>query len=168
MRSTKSAPLDSEEVLKEDHEALRNPYSSLIELLPISLIALAVLFRYLDIHWWPYFLITGGGLAAISYLFLSWYMFKVQRYVLFEVILSVLFGGVFAIGVTGIVFKIQSWEDADQLIRLAVYAGSSMTICAFILFIFHFRDDRASIFYRSLLSRLLVVTAILLRVYVEF
>ena len=168
MRSTKSAPLDSEEVLKEDNEALRNPYSSLLELLPISLIALSVLLRYLDMHWWPYFLITGGGLAAISYLFLSWYMFKVERYVLFEVLLSTLFGLVFTIGTTGIIFKIQSWESSDELIRLAVYGGAGMTVCAFILFIFHFRDDRASIFYRSLLSRLLVVTAILLRVYVEF
>ncbi len=159
-------PLDIEQVLEQTTERTRNPYSAFLELIPISVIGTAILLRYLGSNYWPHVLTIGAGMTITSYLFLSWYLLKVSRYVALEVFLSVLFGLLSSAGIIGILFKLFTAYDGNQLMITSMYGSLGMIGACFLLLIFHFRDSRASVFYRSILSRLFVLTMILFRMFI--
>ncbi len=161
---TQKKPLDAEEPF--DEELVEDPRAwrrSLLELIPLSLIVIAVLLHKYDLPYSSEFFILGGSLAALLYLMFSWYMFKVKRYEKLEVVLSILCGLIFPVGILGLVFKIESWTNASTIMWSAIYAGGALLAVSLVLFVFHIRDERAATFYRNLLARLLVFCALLIR-----
>jgi len=136
-----------------------------LELIPISVIALGLAFQYYNQTYWMETIIMGGALAAFIYCFFSWYLFKVEVYKPFEVILSIITGLLFPIGILGIVLKMKMYVFADQMITLALYGGLSICAVSLVFLAINLRNERTSNFYKGLLARVLILTVILLRTY---
>ena len=135
-----------------------------LEIIPIALLATGVFLRKVNSEYWPMVIFAGGSLAALIYLFFSWYLFKVNEYRLFEVIVSVLTGLFFSLSFLGLFFRFLSWEGGKTMLMVGMYGGLGLfAICAF-MFLFYLSDERASRFYQNILARLLVFTAILFSV----
>lgn len=160
--SNQKQPLDYEE--PENYVDPRSPrlrnLAFYLELIPLILIASGVYLRSINNNLSGILILSGGLIAGIMYLFFSWYLFKVEEYVFVEVLLSVLAGLIFAGLVFGVLFKIQSWEGAGQLIYFSMTGGLALCGVSFVLYLFQLGDPRSSRFYRKLLSRLLIFVAI--------
>ncbi|MFT5384421.1 MAG: hypothetical protein ACI8VT_000879 [Saprospiraceae bacterium] len=167
MSGSSKKPLDFEEVVKPAEERGSSQKGSLLELIPITLIVIGL---YLNNQGKPgasTMLILGGGLASLMYLLFSWYMFKVEEYKKSEIGLSILAGLVFPVGILGLVSYYESWPYATELINAALIGAGILFVISLILFIINFRNERASVFYRNLLTRLLVFGALLARLHPE-
>lgn len=156
-------PLDFEE--KEVPQSPRRRKGALLELIPIALIVIGLYMRNQGNDNGSEFLILGGALASLFYLLFSWYMFKVEEYKRGEVVLSVLVGLIFPLGILGLVCYYESWPYATQLINISLISAAGLFILCLGLFIYNFRDERASIFYRNILTRLLIFAALLVRLH---
>lgn len=166
MSESNKKPLDFDEVVEPVVKVEEDPRihrGSMLELIPISIIVLALVLRRYEMDYSSEVMIFGGGLAALLYLLFSWYMFKINRYQKLEIGLSVLCGLVFPVGILGLVAQYEGWRSASDLLLWALYAGASLFVVALFLFLFNIRDERASVFYRNLLARLLVFCALLIR-----
>jgi hypothetical protein len=165
MSESGKKPLDFDEVVKPESESKSPRKGSLLELIPIALIVIGL---YLNNQGKPgasTMMILGGGLASLMYLLFSWYMFKVEEYKKSEIILSILAGMIFPAGILGLVSYYESWPYATELINVALIGAGVLFVISLILFIVNFRNERASIFYRNLLTRLLVFAALLARLH---
>lgn len=158
-------PLDIDEVVPPQKEGKPKRKGSLLELIPISLIVIGLYLRNEGKSGASEMMILGGSLASLFYLLFSWYMFKVAEYKKMEVIVSILVGLIFPIGILGLVCYYESWEYATQLINIALISAGILFVGCLIFFIVNFRDERASIFYRNVLTRLLVFSALLVRLH---
>ena len=158
-------PLDSEEVIKPEKGGRSSRKGSLLELIPIALIVIGLYLKNQGNPIASTVLIIGGGLASLMYLLFSWYMFKVEEYQKNEIVLSILAGLTFPTGIIGLVSYYESWPFATQLINAALIGAGLLFVVSLILFIANFRNERASVFYRNLLTRLLVFAALLVRLH---
>lgn len=168
MQEQFNAPLDFEEkevVVEEVPKA--NKLMFVLEMVPISLIGLGVFLRHQGIANWQYLLIFGGGIAAFIYIFFSWYMFKVKKYQMMEVCLSVFTGLLFGIGTVGVIFRLMTWQGSESMIYGAFTGGIGLTALCIMLFVIHLNDERGAAFYRNLLARLLIMSSILLSIYIN-
>lgn len=157
-------PLDFEEVV-EPTETKNSTRGSLLELIPISLIVMGLILKNRGIEGAYDMLAIAGGLASLIYLLFSWYMFKVDEYKRNEVILSILAGLIFPMGIVGLVFFYQSWAGATRLMYIALISAAVLFVLSLILFIINIKNERASVFYRNLLTRLLIFSALLVRLH---
>ena len=98
MSDPNKRPLDFEEVV-EPGESKNKSRSSLLELIPITLIVIGLYMRNNGIDGASAMMVIGGGLASLMYLLFSWYMFKVEQYRKSEIVLSILVGLIFPIGI---------------------------------------------------------------------
>jgi len=164
MTESDKNPLDYEEEEIQE-EGSGSSKGSLLELIPIILIVIGL---YLNNQGKPYgseMLIIGGGLASLLYLLFSWYMFKVEEYKRNEIALSILVGLLFPTGILGLIFYYESWPYATELINISLIGSGILFVINLILFIINFRNERASVFYRNVLTRLLVFAALLIRLH---
>jgi len=166
MADKNPTPLDYEEVVSnETTEPPISPFQKRLqnlEFVPLITLAVGLFFK---LQSWPYaseILITGGTLSALLYLFFSWFMFRVGKYRPLEVILSILCGLAFATGIFAVLFRMQDWERSEQVVNFGQKGIVFLLFVSIILFAFHIKDKRASVFYRNLISRLLIFTVLLL------
>jgi len=155
-------PLDFEEVVPKPQRE-KDRYSNIrffLEIVPVILLTIGVILRYQDSPYWRYALITGGLLAAVIYLLFSRFLLKAEKQNNYEVILSVASGIVMPMGMIGIVFQFMLWEGSEKLIQYSLYGAIALIFITILSFLFHIKDRQAARFHRSLLSRLLVFTAI--------
>ncbi len=164
MSDSNKKPLDFEEVVKPE-EARNKTKGSLLELIPITLIVIGLYMKNNGINGASTMMIIGGGLASLMYLLFSWYMFKVEKYLKNEIILSILVGLIFPTGILGLIAFYENWLYATRLINIALIGAAILFVFSLILFIYNFRNQRASVFYRNLLTRLLVFAALLVRLH---
>lgn len=166
MSDKNPTPLDYEEVVSA--ETSESPISPLqkklqnLEFIPLITLAIGLFFK---LQSWPYateILVAGGTLSALLYLFFSWFMFRVGKYRPLEVVLSIFCGLAFATGIFAILFRMQDWERSEQLVNYGMKGIVFFLFVSIILFAFHIKDKRASVFYRNLISRLLIFTVLLL------
>lgn len=168
MSDPSKKPLDFDEVVTPEQETKSSRKGSLLEFIPISLIIIGLYLKNQGKSGGSEMLIIGGGLASLFYLLFSWYMFKVEEYQKGEIVLSILAGLVFPIGILGLVAYYESWTYATELINAALIGAAVLFVLSLVLFIYNFRDERASVFYRNLLTRLLVFAALLVRLHPYF
>lgn len=166
MTEKNQTPLDFEEVVQKESEVpqLTTWQKRLLtlELIPLVLIALGLwMARNGNINA-ETILNIGGLLSAALYLFFSWYMFKVGKYLPLEIILSILCGLVFPIGFLGIFLMKTMWPYSTQMVSLGIYGGLFLAFVSIVLFSFHLKDRRATIFYRNIIARLLIFSMLLL------
>jgi len=165
MLEKNQTPLDYEEVISPEEITQLTPMQKvlqMLELIPLMILAIG-LWMSSQGKGNAYLLLKIGGLSsAVLYLFFSWYMFRVGKYRPLEVILSILCGLVFPIGLLGILFKVESWESNQEMMNIGMYGGLALLFVSILLFGFHLKDKRASLFYRNLIARLLIFTVLLL------
>lgn len=164
MSESNKNPLDFEETIEEENNKSSRK-GSFLELIPISLIVIGLYMKNNGIEGASTMMIIGGGLASLMYLLFSWFMFKVDEYQKKEIVLSILAGLIFPTGIIGLVAYYESWPYATQLINIALIGAAVLFVLSLILFIANFRNERASVFYRNLLTRLLVFAALLVRLH---
>lgn len=162
------SPLDSGELKDRAVAAETSKHQRIafyLELIPISIIAIGVSLQYFGKDYGMEAIILGGGLAAFIYLFFSWYLFKVDKYKHFEVVLSIITGLLFPIGIAGLVLKMKLYAFADQMINFALYGGIGICAVSLVFLAININKERESNFYKGLLARVLILTVILLRTY---
>ena len=164
---TKSnAPLDIDEVVDKIEEPKKEfNRGSLLELIPLSLIVVGFYMRNNDFQMASQFIIIGWSISAFLYLLFSWYMFKVQTYKRYEVVLSVLSGISFLCGIFGLIFVFESWYGGNNLLNIALFSGALLFVICFLSFVINITRSRASEFYRNLLARLLIFCVIIIRMH---
>ncbi|MEM6966800.1 MAG: hypothetical protein AAF573_18695, partial [Bacteroidota bacterium] len=166
MTDKNQPPLDFEEVVQESTVATQlTPWQKrllTLELIPLILIALGLWMTKSGNAHAENILNIGGWASALLYLFFSWYMFKVGKYLPLEVVLSVLCGLVFPVGFLGIFLMRTSWPYSSQMISTGIYGGLFLAFVSILLFSFHLKDRRATVFYRNIIARLLIFSMLLL------
>lgn len=162
-----NTPLDYEEKhedLSEDKESLIQTMFFL-EFIPIVLIAIGIwLKKYGNPNWIYAFVIAGFG-ACILYMYFSWSMYRLKEYKPVEIGMAVLCAIFFPLGILSVIAQELAWTNSDTILSTAVSGGVGFCGIAIVLLLFNIQDDRASSFYRTLLARILILTAILLSVY---
>lgn len=161
------SPLDLDEWQEEKpvkEEIFAKSY--LLELFPLLIIGVSIGMRYFKVGPWREVLIGGGVIAALVYLFFSWYILQVKKMKSLEFVLSILSGLIFPVGIAGIYLQYKSWDHANELLYLTLGTSGSLLIVSFVLLFFNASDEIKGTFYRNLIGRLLILIAILIRIYV--
>ncbi len=164
---TKSnSPLDIDEVVvpQKDEKKGANR-GSLLELIPLSLIVIGFYMHNNGYSAASQFIIVGWSISAFLYLVFSWYMFSVQTYKRYEVVLSVLSGITFVAGIFGLIFVFESWNGGSELLDFALILGVGLFVISFISFVLNLSRSKASEFYRNLLARLLIFCVIIIKMH---
>ncbi len=166
MKTPEESPLDAAEL--EDYYLANevdrgDTIRFYLELVPIALLVLALVLKHFEQDYWLELMVVGGLLSAFIYLFFSWFMFKVKEYHRLELILSVVSGMIFPVGILGLIGQLKGWELANDLIDNGLYAALGLCFFSIALFLFNLQDERASKFYRNLLARLLIFSGMLLQ-----
>jgi len=164
---TKSnSPLDIDEVVvPQKEEKIGANRGSLLELIPLSLIVIGFYMHNNDYEAASQFIIVGWSISAFLYLVFSWYMFSVQSYKRYEVVLSVLSGICFVAGIFGLIFVFESWNGGSELLNFALVIGACLFVISFISFVLNISRSKASEFYRNLLARLLIFCVIIIKMH---
>lgn len=165
MTDKNQTPLDYEEVISPEEITQLTPMQKrlqMLEFIPLIILAIGLWMSNQGQEHSDTILKIGGLSSAALYLFFSWYMFKVGKYRPLEVILSILCGLLFPIGLLGILFKMESWESNQELMNFGMYGGLALLFVSILLLGFNLKDKRASLFYRNLIARLLIFTVLLL------
>lgn len=165
MSEKNQAPLDLEEVISPEKEIPATPLQRFLqnlEIVPLIFLAIGLAMKYKDMAYSSEVLIIGGTTSAILYIAFSWLMFRVGKYKSLEVILSILCGLAFGVGILAILFRLESWERSEEMLDIGVKGMVGLLFVSIGLFAFHLKDKRASVFYRNVISRLLIFTVLLL------
>jgi len=164
--SNSNSPLDIDEVLDSQNREKKDvKRGSLLELIPLSLIVIGFYLRNNGSEIASQFIIIGWSISAFLYLVFSWYMFRVQSYRRYEVVLSVLSGISFVSGIIGLIFVFESWSWGSELLNFALLLGASLFVITFITFVLNISRSKASEFYRNLLARLLIFCVIIIKMH---
>lgn len=159
-------PLDYDQETKvEDPEIDRlRKFGQLLELAPIIILSVGLLMQTKGLPYWRPVILIGGGVSVAIYTIFSYFMFQMERYTTVEFTLGLFSAVLFPLGVSGILFP-QLAENFDFMAYCLLGCGVLFAL-GLLLFIFNIKDDRASVFYRSLIARVMLVGAILLRLWV--
>lgn len=158
-------PLDIEEVISSGKEIPTSPLQKFLqnlEIIPLIILAIGLGLKYKGMPYSSELLIIGGTTSAILYIAFSWLMFRVGKYQTMEVILSILCGLAFGVGILAILFRLESWDRSEELLEYGIKGMVGLLFVSIGLFAFHLKDKRASLFYRNVISRLLIFTVLLL------
>ena len=165
MTNKNQDPLDLEEVVSPENEKATTPLQRFLqnlEIVPLIVLAIGLWLKYKGMLYSSELLIIGGTTSAILYIAFSWLMFRVGKYQTLEVILSILCGLAFGIGIIAILFRLESWQMSEELLAVGIKGMVGLLFVSIGLFAFHLKDKRASLFYRNVISRLLIFTVLLL------
>ncbi len=165
MTNKNQDPLDLQEVISSKAEIPTSPLQHFLqnlEIVPLIILAIGLGMKYKGIDYSSEVLIIGGTTSAILYLAFSWVMFRVGKYQTLEVILSILCGVAFGVGILSILFRLESWEMSEELLSWGIKGMVGLLFVSIGLFAFHLKDKRASVFYRNVIARLLIFTVLLL------
>ncbi len=77
-------------------------------------------------------------------------------------ILSILCGLAFGVGILAILFRLESWEMSEEMLSIGIKGMVGLLLVSIGLFAFNLEDKRASLFYRNVIARLLIFTVLLL------
>jgi len=165
MTKNNQDPLDLQEVISPEKEMTTTPLQRFLqnlEIVPLIILAIGLGMKYQNIAYSSEALIIGGSTSALLYIAFSWLMFRVGKYKPLEVIMSILCGLVFSAGILSILFRLESWEQSEELLTIGIRGMLGLLFISIGLFAFHLKDKRASIFYRNMIARLLIFTVLLL------
>jgi len=165
MSKNNQEPLDLEEVFPPEREVSITPLQRFVqnlEIIPLIILAIGLGMKYIGMTYSSEVLIIGGTTSAILYIAFSWLMFRVRKYKSLEVILSILCGLAFGAGIIVILFRLESWEKSEELLPIVITVMVGLLFVSIGLFTFHLKDKLASLFYRNIISRLLIFTVLLL------
>lgn len=158
-------PLDLQEVVSSEKEIPTTPLQRFLqnlEIVPLIILAIGLWMKYQDMGYSSELLIIGGTTSAVLYIAFSWLMFRVGKYKTLEVILSILCGLAFGLGIIAIIFRLESWEQSEDILNIGIQGMVGLLFVSIGLFAFNIKDKRASIFYRNVIARLLIFTVLLL------
>jgi len=158
-------PLDYQKDLKAVHpEADRlRKIGQFLEVAPILILSVGMLMQTQGLPYWRSVILLGGGISVAIYTVFSYFMFQLERYTTVEFTLGLFSAILFPIGVSGLLFP-EIAENFDFM-TYCIYGCAALFSVSLLLFIANITDARASIFYRSLIARVMVVGAILLRLW---
>ncbi len=158
-------PLDYQKDFKTVHlEADRlRKIGQLLEVAPILILSAGMLMQTQGQPYWRSVILLGGGISVLIYTIFSYFMFQLERYTTVEFTLGLFSAVLFPIGVSGLLFP----EIAEnfEFMTYCIYGCIALFSVSILLFIANITDARASVFYRSLIARVMVVGAILLRLW---
>jgi hypothetical protein len=158
-------PLDFEEVISPEKEIPTTPLQRFLqnlEIIPLIILSIGLGMKYKEMTFSSEALIIGGTTSAILYMAFSWVMFRVRKYQSLEVILSILCGLAFGVGILAILFRLESWEMSEEMLSIGIKGMVGLLLVSIGLFAFNLEDKRASLFYRNVIARLLIFTVLLL------
>lgn len=158
-------PLDYEKDLKvvnPEVDRLRK-IGQFLEVAPILMLSVGMLMQIQELPYWRSVILLGGGISVAIYTLFSYFMFRLERYTTIEFTLGLFSAILFPIGVSGILFP----EIADRFdfMTYCIYGCAALFSVSLLLFVVNITDPRASVFYRSLIARVMVFGAILLRLW---
>ncbi len=158
-------PLDyqgDKKIINPEVDQLRK-IGQFLEVAPILILTVGMLMQTQGLPYWRSVILLGGGVSVAIYTFFSYFMFQLERYTTIEFTLGLFSAILFPVGVSGILFP----EIADNFdfMTYCLYGCGALFSVSLVLFICNITDDRASIFYRSLIARVMVFGAILLRLW---
>ncbi|MFK7771786.1 MAG: hypothetical protein AB8F94_06590 [Saprospiraceae bacterium] len=165
MSNKNQDPLDLEEVFSPEKELPITPLQRFLqnlEIIPLIILAIGLGMKYKEMAYSSEVLIIGGTTSALLYMAFSWLMFRVGKYKSLEVILSILCGLAFGVGILAILFRLESWEMSEEMLSIGITGMVGLLFVSIGLFAFHLKDKRASVFYRNVIARLLIFTVLLL------
>ena len=165
MTNNNQDPLDLEEVISPKKEMATTPLQRFLqnlEIIPLIILAIGLWMKYQNMAYSSEVLIVGGSTSAVLYIAFSWLMFRVGKYKTLEVILSILCGLAFGVGIIAVLFRLESWEMSEELLAVGIKGMVGLLFVSIGLFAFHLKDKRASVFYRNVIARLLIFTVLLL------
>jgi len=134
-----------------------------LELAPILILCGGMLMQTQGIPNWKPVILFGGGVAVVIYTIFSYYMFQLEKYTTIEFTLGLFSAVLFPLGISGIVFP--EYSQMGDTLAYGIYGSAILLGIGMILFIYNITDPRASVFYRSLIARVMVFGAILLRLW---
>lgn len=134
-----------------------------LELAPILILCTGMLMQTQGLANWKAVILIGGGVAVVIYTIFSYYMFQLEKYTTIEFTLGLFSAVLFPLGVSGILFP--EYTQIGDTLAYGIYGSAVLLAIGVILFIYNIADPRASIFYRSLIARVMVFGAILLRLW---
>ncbi len=109
----------------------------------------------------PDLLVIGLSTAAMMYLAMSWYLFKAERFKIFDVIVAVISGMGISVVLQGVLFKLMYWAGEPEMSII----GYSTLLFSFALSIVYFLVKYFTVEYREyewtnsikLLSRFMIL-----------
>ncbi len=134
-----------------------------LEVAPILILSAGMLMQVQGLPYWRPVILLGGGISVAIYAIFSYFMFQLEKYTTVEFTLSLFSAVLFPLGVSGLLFP-ELTEHFDFL-TYCFYGCGALFSVSLLLFIANMTDDRASLFYRSLIARVMVVGAILVRLW---
>jgi hypothetical protein len=158
-------PLDLEEVVSPEKEIPTSPLQRFLqnlEIIPLVILSIGLWMKYKGVAYSSEILIIGGSTSAILYIAFSWLMFRVGKYKTLEVLISIICGLAFGVGILAILFRLESWEMSEELLAIGLNGMVGLLLVSIGLFAFNLKDKRASVFYRNVIARLLIFTVLLL------
>ncbi len=158
-------PLDLEEVVSPEKEIPTSPLQRFLqnlEIIPLVILSIGLWMKYKGVAYSSEILIIGGSTSAILYIAFSWLMFRVGKYKILEVLISIICGLAFGVGILAILFRLESWEMSEELLAIGLNGMVGLLLVSIGLFAFNLKDKRASVFYRNVIARLLIFTVLLL------
>ena len=158
-------PLDYNKDSKTVHpEADRlRKIGQFLEVAPILILAAGMLMQTQGLPYWRSVILLGGGISVAIYTIFSYFMFQLERYTAVEFTLGLFSAVLFPIGVSGLLFPAIA-ENFDFM-TYCIYGCVALFSVSILLFIVNITDARASTFYRGLIARVMVVGAILFRLW---
>jgi len=134
-----------------------------LEVAPILILCFGMLMQTQGLPYWRSVILLGGGISVAIYTIFSYFMFQLERYTTVEFTLGLFSAFLFPLGVSGLLFP-EIAENFDFM-TYCIYGCGALFSVSLVLFISNITDDRASVFYRSLIARVMVFGAILLRLW---
>ena len=126
-----------------------------LEILPYTFIFMAAVKNSLE------FVMYGAVYLLANYLLFSWYFFKAAKFKILDILIAELCGFIFLLGTIGFLFKLESWNYANEL--LIVSLGLSTPISLYLIYRYTTRKEEPLEYRYSfkLLSRIFFFTALL-------
>ncbi len=158
-------PLDYEkdlEIIHPQADRLRK-IGQFLEVAPILILSVGMLMQTQGLPYWRSVILLGGGISVAIYTIFSYFMFQLERYTTIEFTLGLFSAILFPIGVSGLLFP-EIAKNFDFM-TYCLYGCGALFSVSLLLFMANITDARASVFYRSLIARVMVVGAILLRLW---
>lgn len=158
-------PLDYEKNIKAinpEVDRLRK-LGQFLEIAPIVILGAGMFMQMQGLPHWRPVILLGGGISVAIYAIFSYFMFQMERYTTVEFTLSLFSAVLFPVGVSGLLFP-EIAENFDFM-TYCLYGCVVLFFVSLLFFVFNITDDRASLFYRSLIARVMVFGAILVRLW---
>lgn len=141
-----------------------NTIGQYLEMIPIIILSIGMFMYYQGMEYWKPVILFGGGIAVMIYTIFCYLMYRIDRYTNIEFGLSLLMALLFPLGVSGILFP--EYVNDATFIEYGLYAGAGLFGLSVLMFIINIQDERAALFYRSMMARVLVLGVILVRLWI--